>query len=158
MGKLIAAAVLALAGFGIYWTAFHRSAAYNAYLTWTDAVHNGNCSILQGMAEGQAKEWADNFCTPVGGMTIMGQTVPGRSAAQMVQEMASTPAGAMRSFRHEKVSEESRGDAVVLVVLEDAGGRPSNFSKPAPPVRQTLVLKEVGGAWKVSEYKEVAEP
>lgn len=158
MGKLIALVVLLVAGFAIYWFNFHQSSAYKAYLNWTDAVHTGNCSVLQGMAEAQAKEWADNFCTPQGGMQVMGQTVPGRSAAQMVQDLASTPQGAMRVFRHEKVSEEAHGDAVTLVVLEDAGGRPSNFSKPAPPVRQTLVMHAVGELWKVSEYKEVAEP
>lgn len=158
MGKLLTLFVVVLAAYGVYWFNTHKSPAFKAYLSWSEAYHTGNCSVLQGMAEGSAKEWADGFCTPAGGMTVMGQSIPGRSAAQLVQEMNSSPAVAMQGFRHEVVTESESGGVVNLVVVESVIGRPSNFSKPAPPKRQDLRLKRSGDQWKVLEFKEVEQP
>ena len=158
MGKALVLFVLIACGYGVYWFSTHKSPAFKAYLSWSEAYHTGNCPVLQGMAEGSAKEWADNFCTPAGGMTVMGQSIPGRSAAQMVQEMNNSPAVAMQGFRHEVVSEVENGGMVSLVVIESVLARPSNFSKPAPPKRQELKLKLSGDQWKVSEFKVVEQP
>jgi len=155
MGKLIMLAVLAIAGFSAYWFGFHKSPAYLAYLKWAQATRNGDCKTLQAMADGDAKKWVDGFCTPQGGMTVMGQAVPGMVAANMVSDLRNTPQGSMMRFGHELESEEEAADGTIqLKAVESVLNHPTAHFKPAPPSRQTLKLKQVGDDFKVLEYKD----
>ncbi len=88
-------------------------------------------------------------------MTVYGQTVSGKSAADLAAEMSGSPAYAMMKFKRELESEEEQADgSVKLVILEKVKARPSNFSQPAPPRRFRISAKEVGGAWKLLDYAE----
>jgi hypothetical protein len=159
MGKLIVFAVLVAGGFAIYWTQFHQSPAYRTYLQWVKATNEGDCGTLNSLAEGKAKDWADGFCGAVGGMTVFGQSIPGRSAAQMVAELKNTPQGAMQVIKHALQSEASTADGQVsLVVIESVAGRPSNFNHPAPDHRHEVTLKQSGDLWKVTEFKDQEQP
>lgn len=155
MGKLILLLVLAAGGFAVYWFGFHKSPAYETYLKWTQATMEGDCKTLYSISDGDARKWVDFFCTPQGGMTIMGQVQPGMVAANMVSDLRNSPQGAMRGLRHEIQSEEEAADGTVsLRVVETVLERPSNFHKPAPPRQHDVKLKEVDGAWKILEFKD----
>lgn len=122
------------------------SDAYKAYLAFGQAIRNGNCPVLSGMAAGQAAEWVNQYCGYSGGL----------SAAKVVAEMSGSPQAAMRRFSRTTVSEEKNDDgSVSLVVIEHVVARPSNFSSPGPDMKQTLKLKPDGAAWKVLEWAEV---
>jgi hypothetical protein len=154
MGKWITVAVLGIGGFCIYWFGFHKSPAYLAYLQWTKATLEGDCKTLYGISDGDARKWVDFFCTAQGGMTIMGQVVPGQVAANIVSDLRNSPQGAMRGLDHELKSETEASDGTVdLEVVETVLERPSNFHKPAPPRQHNVKLKEVDGVWKVVDFK-----
>src|SRR5262245_37015990 len=109
------------------------SPAYQAYLKFEDATQHGDCSTLNALTEGQARAWVDNYC---GGRF---------SAASMVAELSGTPAGAMRSFSYTRESELEGADGTVsMVILGKVNERPSNFSKPRAPWRDTIKLKRNG--------------
>jgi hypothetical protein len=153
MGKWIVLLVVVTLGFIGYRSCFYKSPAYQAYLQWAAAIHEGDCKTLYALADAEAVKWVDTFCKPAGGFTAYGVTLTGRSAADMVQEMRGTPAGAMRGFRHELESEKEASDGTVdLSVIESVAARPSNFSKNAPPTRQSVKLRKTGEAWKVVGY------
>jgi len=137
------------------------SPAEKAFGAFRKAVRNGNCVELMAVAEGQAKTWAESYCSPAGGMTVYGQSVPGKSAADFAAEMSGSPAWATMKFHRETESQEKQADgSVKLVILEKPLERPSNFSKPAPPWRYRVTAKESGGVWKLTDYAEeqVAQP
>jgi hypothetical protein len=161
MGKLIALLLVLGAGFGVYWTQFHKSPAYQAYLQWVDATVKGDCATLTKLADGKASEWVTSFCTPAGGITVFGlSTASGKSAADMVQELRASPQG-YPSLRHKLMDETETADGqVTLVVMEYILSRPSNFSKPAPDHRHevTLKLNPETSAWKILEFKDQEQP
>lgn len=155
MGKWIAVLVIAGASFGVYWAKFHKSPAYKAYLQWVQATTEGDCNVLNALAEGKAKDWVTGFCTPGGGMTVYGTTIAGKSAAEMVKEMRLTPQGSALRLKHTLESEtEADNGQVSLVVREHVIARPSNFSQPAPDRKHEVLLKEGASGWKVLEFKE----
>jgi hypothetical protein len=145
MGKLIAVLVILGIGFGIYRTTFYKSPAYKAYLQWCNATSTGDCKTLQAMSDGAAKKWVELFC---GG-------VKGFSAASMVADLSSTPAGAMRQFHHDLENEDEADDGTVsLRVVETVLGRNTNFNKLPPPRRHDVKLREMDGVWKVLEFND----
>src|SRR5689334_6769948 len=113
MGKLILLLVLSAAGFAVYWFGFHKSPAYETYLRWTQATMDGDCQTLYSISEGDAKKWVDLFCTPQGGMTVMGQTIPGQTAANVVSDLRNSPQGALRGLKHELKDETEAADGTV---------------------------------------------
>jgi hypothetical protein len=155
MGKWIGLLVVLVLGFWVYWANFHKSPAYEAYLKWTQATMDGDCPTLYALSDGEAKKWVDSFCTGSAGMTILGQVTSSPSAASMVKELRATPQGAMRGLRRELEAETRAADgAVDLTVVESVAQRPSNFSKPAPPRRHWAKVRELGGVWKLVEFRE----
>jgi hypothetical protein len=136
MGKLIALLVAAGVIFGVYRAYFYQSPAYLTYLKWTEAYHKGDCDTLNALADGDAKKWVDSFCTPTGGMTVMGAVAPAVSAAAMTRELALTPQGSsIRSIYKLQSEDENADGSVNLVAVESIANRPSNFFKPAPPAQ-----------------------
>jgi hypothetical protein len=122
-----------------------HSEAYKAYLAFGEAIRNGNCPVLSGMATGQAADWVNSYCGYSGGL----------SAAKAVAEMSGSPQAAMRRFSRTTVSEETNADgSVSLVVIEHVIARPSNFSSAPPDMKQALKLKPEGAGWKVAEWAE----
>ena len=158
MGKLLTLLVVLGAGFGIYWTQFHKSAEYKTYLKWVDATVQGDCRTLTSMAEGKASDWVTSYCTPAGGMTIFGKTIAGRSAADMVQEMRNSPAGYPSLRHHLESSTEAADGQMTLVITEQVLGRPSNFNKPPPDHKHTVILKPAGEDWKIVEFNDQELP
>jgi hypothetical protein len=153
MGKLITLVVLLAAGFGVYRGCFYQSPAYKTYLQWTKATNEGDCKTLNAIADGEAKKWVDGFCNGSPGITVMGHQMSVPSAAGMVADMKNTPQGAMQHFQHEIQSETEAADGTVsLSVIETVLARPSNFSKPAPPQKHDVKLKEIDGVWKIEEF------
>ena len=152
MGKLITLLAVLGIGYGVYWKMTHKSPAYIAYLQWEDATRRGDCKTLYSLAEGSAKAWVDNYCTPAGGMSIMGRTVSGRSAADLVAELNNTPQGAMSTWRHHMENEDTTADGTVsMVITASVAGR---GIQAAPPRRHEVLAKEIGGVWKLIEFKE----
>jgi hypothetical protein len=157
MGKGIIFLLLAAAGFGVYWTNFHKSPAYLAYLQWTQATLAGNCNDLNSLAapDSAAKKWVDNFCGATGSMTVMGSVIPAASPAGMVADLHNTPMGSSIRLLHEIQSEEEAADGTVsLTVIETVGNPPTAHFKPAPPRRHDVKLKEINGAWKLLDFQE----
>jgi len=131
-----------------------KSAAYKTYEKFVTAYANGNCDDLLALSEGAAREGADKFCGTGPSMNVMGQSIKTPSAASMVSEMASTPAGAMRRFHRELKGKTKDGDAVTLTVVETVmvGYKP----QPGGPVRRKQVVRllKSGGGWKVTDYED----
>ncbi len=159
MGKIIGLVVALLLGFGIYRGCFYQSPSYLIYLKWAQAARDGDCSTLYALADGDAKKWVDSYCTPSGGMTIMGTVSPGVAAAAMVSELRNTPQGSMMHFHHELESEDEAADGTIqLSAIESVMARATAHFKPAGPHRQILKLKHEGETWKVLDYKDVEVP
>lgn len=131
-----------------------KSAEFKTYEKFAQAYATGNCDVLLALSEGAAREGADKFCGTGPSMNVMGQSIKTPSAASMVSEMASTPAGAMRRFHRELKGKTKDGDAVTLTVVETVmvGYKP----QPGGPVRhkQVVRLLKSGGGWKVTDYED----
>lgn len=131
-----------------------KSAEFKTYEKFAQAYATGNCDALLALSEGAAREAADKFCAPGPSMTIMGQTIKNPSAASMVYDLASTPAGASRRFHRDLKSRTKDGDAVRLTVVETVmvGFKP----EPGGPVRRKQVVRLVksGGQWKITDYED----
>jgi hypothetical protein len=144
-----------LAAMAVLSTGCGKSPAYKAFVAFQKAARNGNCMELRAVADGAALKWVEDYCSPAGGMTVFGQTISGKSAADYAAEMSGSPAWAMQNFRREIESEEKQADGSrKLVIVEHALERPSNFSKPAPPRRYRVTAKEFGEVWKLTEYAD----
>lgn len=132
-----------------------KSPAYKAFVSFQKSARNGNCMELRALADGAALQWVENYCNPAGGMTVFGQSIPGKSAADFAAEMSGSPAYAMQNVKREVERDEKQADGSrKLVIREAVMARPSNFSKPAPPRRYRVTAKEIGGVWKLTEYAD----
>lgn len=140
---------LAVGGCGLFGVG---SGPMKAFRAFERAKGLGNCSELRALVlpGSQAATWVEDYCTPAGGMTVYGQSIPGKSAADLAADMG--PSAMSRRSKMEVESKDRQDDdSVLLAVLEKDLSR-SNFSRPAPPRRYKLRLKEEGGAWKLAEY------
>ena len=154
MGKYLALIAVLGSAYGVYRLSFYKSPAYQAYLQWAKAADAGDCATLQGMSESAAKKWADGFCSPEDSILVFGNTISGKSRAEILKDMNATKI----SFdppRHELQSENQADDGTVsLVVNESLSTRPSDFNKTPAPRRHDVMLKEINGAWKLMDFRE----
>lgn len=130
------------------------SEAFKAYQKFEDAMRRGNCGEMQALVEsgGTAQAQVDALCTSTS-ITVYGKTINTGSAASMIADMNSTPAGAMRKFVHSVQSETASGDSgVSLVVKCSVVGRSTPMNPLPAPVMDTVTLKKVGGVWKLTEF------
>ncbi|MBI3548208.1 MAG: hypothetical protein HY078_04050 [Elusimicrobia bacterium] len=153
MGKLITLAVVAGVAYYGYTNFFAKSEAFDAYQKYATAMSKGDCGQLQSMAEGPAKEKVDGFCTG-GSMKVYGKDYKTPAAATVAQDLASTPAGVMSSFRYSLESETASGSEVNLKVKQSVVGRPSKLNPLRGPVVHLVKMTKASGAWKVLEFEE----
>jgi hypothetical protein len=156
MGKLTALLFFAGVGGWGYWHFLYQSPAYLTYIQFEEGLSNGDCALLYALVDEQAKEVVDKFCTDSGGMTVMGQTVRGRSAASMVAEMKDTPQGEMLRTKHDRQSEETGADGSVSLVVIETPLRRTVMTMGAEE-RHEVKLKKLGEAWKIVAYKAEAQ-
>ena len=148
MAKFMGLLLVIAAVYGGYWYAFHQSPAYRQYLGFVSTIRKGDCPSLTTLTEGQARSWVDQYCG-------FGEFAGKPAAAKYVAELSGSPAMAMQHFKRRIESEDEAEDgSVTLVVIEHVMARPSNFSSPAPDMRQKITLKPVGDAWKVTAWSE----
>lgn len=154
MIKNIFFAALIVSGLVIYRTQFYRSPAYKAYVRFSEAVRAGKCNDMKALSEGQASAFVDGLCTPPPSMTVFGKTISMPSAASMINDMASTPSGAMMRIIRKVESESEKNGEVELKVIEKPFLRNTPPSQLAPPSLCQVKLKKTGGAWRVIEYSD----
>ncbi len=154
MGKLIMLALLGGGGYYVYEKYIHKSEALLAYTAYAEAYRYGKCGELKGMAEDKALADVEAYCESA---TFMGRQMP--SAANMANDMANTPSGAMLRISR-KVESETKDSAgeVTLKLVERAGSMGPDNSIDRSPHRKVVRLRKTGGSWKVLEEQDPDAP
>lgn len=156
MRTLIILAALAAGGYYGFKAVMAKSEALIVFEKFMAEQSNGNCREMKNLVEegGTAQAYVDKLCTPVT-VTAFGVT-GGQSAAGMIADMNSTPAGAMRTtvYKVEQETKAAGGTEVTMTVKASVRGRASAMNPLPPPVHYTVKAKKSGEAWKLVDLSE----
>lgn len=126
------------------------------YDQWSQAVEMRDCAALKAMAEGKAKDWAEDFCS---------QPPPQQDTSQAAQDRTADinmPASALEKkfdvMRDLKGQVKNDDGTITLAAKETHLQIPGTLRKPPPPKMVTLTLKKEGDAWKVVDYQSKELP
>ena len=149
--KWMVLGILLVLGGVIYWMRFRQSPVEPVYEKWSEAVEIRDCDALQALAEGDAKDWAENFCSQDSPAPSNSQAAADQSADLNLP--VSKTEKALYVLRDVKSQVTNPDGTITLTAKETHMPIPGSLKKPAPPRMVTLKFKPEGDAWKVVDYQ-----
>lgn len=149
--KWMVLGILLVLGGVIYWMRFRQSPVEPVYEKWSQAVEVRDCDTLQALAEGDAKDWAENFCSSPPSVPSNSQMAADQSAD--INLPLSKTEKTLYMLRDVKSQITNPDGTVTLTAKETHLPVPGSLKKAAGPRMVTLKFKLEGEDWKVVDYQ-----
>ncbi|HJT23223.1 MAG TPA: hypothetical protein VJ873_01505 [bacterium] len=149
--KWVMIGILLVLGFIGYRQFFSQSSEEPVYEKWSQAVAMRDCGTLEAMADGKAKDWAEDFCSQPAPAPDTSQAAADQTAD--INLPASTKEKALNVLRDLKSQTQNPDGTLTLVAKETPLPIPGTLKRPNPPRMVTLKLQKEGDAWKVVDYQ-----
>lgn len=147
-GILVVLLILGVVG---YQKLTYQSPMEPVYEKWSQAVAGGDCATLRTMAEGNAADWVENFCSQQQNETGNSQEAADRTADINIPV---SPAEKKLDVARDMKSQTTNPDGTITLVSEETSlPIPGSLERIPPPQMVTLKLKKEKDGWKVVDYQ-----